>query len=50
MEKTEQPNQECIKTLEEKENYTYFGIFEVNATKLEEMKEKKIKIVHQTNE
>ena len=33
MERTEQPNQEIIKTLSEKENYKYLGIFEVDINK-----------------
>ena len=39
-ERIEQPNQERIKTLEEKENYKYLGILEEDTIKQEEMKEK----------
>ena len=45
----EQPNQERIRTLEEKENYKYLGILEANTIKQGEMKEKNKKRVHQTN-
>ena len=34
-------NQETIRTLAEKENYKYLGIFEVDTIKKAEMKEKK---------
>ena len=37
----EQPNQEKIRTLEEKENYKLLGVLEADTIKQEEMKEKK---------
>ena len=33
------PNQDKIRTIEEKETYEYFGILEADTIKLEEMKE-----------
>ena len=36
----ELPNQDKIRTLEEKETYKYFGVLEANTIKQEEMKEK----------
>ena len=43
IEGTELPNQESIRTLEEKNNYKYLGILESDTNKLVEMKEKKKK-------
>ena len=40
MERIEQPNQESIRMLEEKENYKYLEILEVNIIKQTKMKEK----------
>ena len=37
------PNQEKIRTLGEKETYTYIGILQVDTIKQEEMKEKNLK-------
>ena len=39
----EQPNQEKIRTLREKENHKYLGILEADTIKQTEMKEKKKK-------
>ena len=39
-EEKDQPNQEKIKMLREKENYKYLGILEANTIKQVEMKEK----------
>ena len=43
MDGMELPNQDKIRTLEEKETYNYLGILEANTIKQEEKKEKKNK-------
>ena len=49
-EEIELPNQERIRTFGEKETYNYLGILEADTIKQEEIKEKKERIVCQTNE
>ena len=39
-ERIDLPNQEIMRTLEEKENFNYLGIFEANTIKQTEKKEK----------
>ena len=48
--KMEQPNQEKIRTLGEKETYKYLGILEADTIKQLEMKEKILKRVSQENQ
>ena len=47
---TEQTNQECIRVLDEKENYKYLIILEADIIKQMEMREKNKKSLPQKNE
>ena len=46
----ELPIQDKTRTLGEKETHEYLGILEANAIKHAEMKEKKLKRIHQEND
>ena len=48
MERIELPNQERIRTLEEKENYNHLGIFETDAIKQVDRKEKRVPQTNKT--